>query len=61
MMTAWDEENYGLVKSLYPTTLEACTTAQTQIAAIDAYNDDSSMRDAFNAELQLEIAYLKKI
>jgi hypothetical protein len=61
MMDAWDEENYGLVKSLYPTALETCTKTQNEIAAMDAYNGDSSLKDAFSAEMQLEVLYLQKL
>ncbi|MDR3169358.1 MAG: hypothetical protein LBU27_06460 [Candidatus Peribacteria bacterium] len=61
MMNERDQENYGQVKTLYPTTLATCTQAQVDLAATDAYDGDSALRDAFDAELQLEVAYLQKI
>lgn len=61
MMDAWDQENYWLVKTLYPTALEACTDAYNDIVALDAYDENSSLKDAFSAEIQLEVEYLQKV
>ncbi|MDR0607254.1 MAG: hypothetical protein LBG52_02635 [Candidatus Peribacteria bacterium] len=61
MMNAREQENYGQVKTLYPSTLATCTQAQADLAVIDAYDGDSTLRDAFDAELQLEVAYLQKL
>jgi len=61
MMAVWGEENYETVRTLYPNVLETCMKSQGEIAAMDAYKGDSSMRDAFDAELQVQILYLQKL
>lgn len=61
LIDTWDAENYGVVQSLYPTTLSACTKARDDIAAMDGYEGDTMLRDPFLVEMQLEVAYLQKI
>ncbi|MDR2541790.1 MAG: YgdI/YgdR family lipoprotein [Candidatus Peribacteria bacterium] len=61
MTDARDQENYGQVRSLYESALATCTQSQTDIASTDAYDGDTTLRDAFDAELQLELVYLQKI
>jgi hypothetical protein len=41
--------------------LEACTDAYNDIVALDAYDENSSLKDAFSAEIQLEVEYLQKV
>jgi hypothetical protein len=60
MWSAIEEENYGSAKTLYTTSVDTCTSAQADIVALDAYEGDSSLRDAADALLQAEIAYLQK-
>ncbi|MDR0860598.1 MAG: hypothetical protein LBO09_06595 [Candidatus Peribacteria bacterium] len=61
MMEARDQENYGQVKTLYEVALATCTQSEADLAAMDAYDGDSDLRDAFDTELQLELVYLQKI
>jgi hypothetical protein len=60
MWSAIEEENYGSAKTLYATSLETCTAAQADLGALDVYEEDGSLRDAADALLQAEIAYLQK-
>ncbi|MDR2415363.1 MAG: hypothetical protein LBD75_01820 [Candidatus Peribacteria bacterium] len=60
MWSAIEEENYDSAKTLYTTSLETCASVQANIAALDSYKEDGSLRDAADALLQAEIAYLQK-
>jgi hypothetical protein len=60
MWSAIEEENYDSVETLYTTSLETCTSAGVDMVALDAYEGDSSLRDAASALLQAETSYLKK-
>ncbi len=61
MMEARDKENYGETKELYPKVLELCQQSLSGIEAMSGYDGDSTMKDAFLAEMEIEIAYLNKI
>jgi uncharacterized damage-inducible protein DinB len=60
MRDAMDQENYGSAKTLYDTTVETCQASQADTAAMEPYDDDASLRDAVDALLQAELAYLGK-
>lgn len=61
MIDARDDENYGQTKDLYNITVSICADSEVKIAQMEARDWDSSLRDAFDAELKIELAYLAKI
>jgi hypothetical protein len=60
MRNALDQEDYTSAKTLYTTALETCASTQKAIAALEAFDNDSSLKDAATALLQAENDYLIK-
>ncbi|MDR0370107.1 MAG: hypothetical protein LBH96_06550 [Candidatus Peribacteria bacterium] len=60
MWDAVDQENYTLANELLSSSIETCQKTQTDTAAMEGYNDDTDLRDAVDALLQAEVAYLTK-
>jgi len=56
---ALDAENYGVANELLDAALTTCQTSKTKAEAMDAYKNDSSLKEAVVALLDTEIEYLK--
>jgi hypothetical protein len=61
MRDALEAENYGTAKNLLQGSVDMCTQSLTDTQAMEAYEEDASLRDAVALLLQNEIAYLQKL
>jgi hypothetical protein len=60
MWDAVDQENYGIANDLLTSSIDTCTKAQTDTAAMEGYNEDTDLRNAVDGLLKAEVAYLTK-